>query len=218
MPLASPASGIVYTVDPATKIPVPSGTETFGPVLTERGETLYPGKLFVAVTYQRFRFNSLDGINLKSIPMVFDFCTTLGQCGRIATVMRADAHLDQFALFGTYGITRWLDISAALPYTKVTLGVNGVSCVQPACSFTTPGGATVSFQNALIAGSANGLGDVVLRGKGTVVHLERIRMAVGADLRLPLGDALNFLGAGSVGVKPFFAISRSGRALRRTST
>ena len=41
VPLALPASGIVYTKNPATKLPVPSGTETFGPVLTERGETLY---------------------------------------------------------------------------------------------------------------------------------------------------------------------------------
>jgi len=211
VPLASPASGIVYAKDPATKLPVPSGTETFGPVLTERGETLYTRKLFVAATYQRFRFNSLDGVNLKQIPMIFDFCTAAGQCGPIATIVRADAHLDQFAFFGTYGVTNWLDFSAAFPIVKVTVAANGVSCVEPYCSFISPGGVTVSFQNAQVSGSATGLGDIVLRAKASAFKWGKVKLAGGSDIRLPNGDALNFLGAGSVGVKPFAAVSRSGK-------
>ena len=119
VPLASPASGIVYTKNPAIKLPVPSGTETFGPVLTERGETLYTKKLFIAATYQRFRFDSLDGINLKRIPMLFEFCSDAGQCGPIATIVRTDAHLNQYALFGTFGVTSWLDTSVALPARQI---------------------------------------------------------------------------------------------------
>jgi hypothetical protein len=211
VPLASPASGIVYIMSPDTKLPLQSGTETFGPVLTERGETLYSKKLFVAATYQRFRFNSLDGINLKQIPMIFEFCTDAGQCGPIATIVRTDAHLDQYALFGTYGITNWLDTSIAIPILKVTVAANGVSCVQPYCSFTTPGGVTVSFQNSQVSGSATGIGDIVLRGKASVIASEKYKLAIGCDVRLPSGDALNFLGAGSAGVKPFEAVSRSGR-------
>jgi hypothetical protein len=211
VPLASPASGIVYTKNPATKLPVPSGTETFGPVLTERGETLYAGKLFIASTYQRFRFDSLDGVNLKRIPMIFDFCTAAGQCGPIATIIRTDAHLDQFAIFGTYGVTSWLDASVALPILKVTVAANGVNCIQPYCSFTTPGGTTVSFQNAQVSGSATGIGDVVLRGKASVFEANKFKLAVGCDVRVPSGDALNLLGSGSVGVKPFEAVSRSGK-------
>jgi hypothetical protein len=211
VPLASPASGIVYIKSPDTKLPKPSGTETFGPVLTERGETLYSKKLFVAATYQRFRFNSLDGVNLKQIPMIFDFCNPLGQCGPIATIIRTDAHLDQYALFGTYGITNWLDTSIALPILNVTVAASGVSCVQPYCSFTPPVGPPVNFQNNQVSGSATGFGDVVLRGKASVVASEKYKLAIGCDVRLPSGDALNFLGAGAAGVKPFEAVSRSGR-------
>jgi len=211
VPLASPASGIVYTKNPAIKLPVPSGTETFGPVLTERGETLYTKKLFVAATYQRFRFDSLDGINLKRIPMIFEFCSNTGQCGPIATIVRTDAHLNQYALFGTFGVTSWLDTSVALPILNVTVAANGVDCVQPYCSFTTPGGETISFQNAQVSGSATGIGDVVLRAKATALASGKFKLAVGCDLRLPSGDSLNFLGAGSVGVKAFEAVSRSGR-------
>jgi len=211
VPLASPASGIVFTMDPSLKIPVASGTETLGPVLTERGETLYRRKLFVASTYQRFRFNSLDGVNFKSIPMVFEFCTSAGQCGPIAVVSRVDAHLEQFALFGTYGITNWLDVSAAIPFAKVTLDAEGIGCTEPYCSFTTAGGATVAFQQASKSGSDTGLGDIVLRAKANPFKFEKFRLAIGSDFRLPTGDTLNFLGAGSPGVKPFVAVSRSGR-------
>ena len=93
VPLASPASGIVYTQSPGNKLPVASGTETFGLVLTERGETLYVKKLFVAGVYQRFRFDSLDGVNLKQIPMLFFFCDPNGQCGPIATIVSRGADL-----------------------------------------------------------------------------------------------------------------------------
>jgi hypothetical protein len=211
VPLASPASGIVYSKDPATKLPMASGTETLGPVLTERGETLYHGKLFVASTYQRFRFNSLDGVNFKHIPMLFDFCATAGQCGPIATIIRTDAHLDQYAFFGTYGVTNWLDVSAALPLARVSVDASGVSCVAPYCSFTTPGGVTVAFQTAELSGSSFGIGDVVLRAKASLFKLEKVRMALGADVRLPSGQALNFLGSGSIGARPFIALSRAGR-------
>jgi len=40
-PLASPASGIVYTTDPSLQITAPSGTDSFGPVMFERGEILH---------------------------------------------------------------------------------------------------------------------------------------------------------------------------------
>ena len=125
VPLASPASGIVYKEDPSLKIPVASGTETYGPVLTERGETLYRRKLFLAATFQRFRFDNLDGIDLKKIPTLFEFCIpagasqSAGQCGPIATTVRADVHLSQFAFFGTYGLTSRVDVSAAIPFVVV---------------------------------------------------------------------------------------------------
>jgi len=211
VPLASPASGIVYTKNPATKLPVPSGTETFGPVLTERGETLYMKKLFLAAVYQRFRFNSLDGVNLKEIPMLFSFCNDKGQCGPIATIVRVDAHLDQYAIFATYGVATWLDVSVAMPILRVALGAGGVRCVPPYCSFQTPDGGTTYFQNGQVHDSATGIGDIILRAKASVLGERRLKLAVGVDVRVPSGDALNFLGAGATGVKPFEALSRSGK-------
>jgi hypothetical protein len=211
VPLASPASGIVYTKSPATKLPVPSGTETFGPVLTERGETLYSRKLFVAAVYQRFRFDSLDGVNLKEIPMLFYFCDVNGQCGPIAAIVRVDVHLNQYALFATYGVTNWLDTSIAVPILRVSLAANSDRCVEPYCSFVAPDGKKTEFQAAATQGSATGIGDVVLRAKARAFEAEKFKFAVGVDFRAPSGEALNFLGSGAIGVKVFEAFSRSGR-------
>ena len=84
---------------------------------------------------------------------------------------------------------------------------------------------TQSFSNV---GTASGIGDITLRVKGNVwkskpkdknatgegneAHElagtapdkgERAALAIGVDIRSPTGDALNFLGAGTAGVKPF---------------
>ncbi len=61
------------------------------------------------------------------------------------------------------------------------------------------------------SGSAAGIGDVVLRGKFTVYRGEHLGFAGGMDFRLPTGDSLNFLGSGSLGVKPFGIVSYSAR-------
>ena len=40
---------------------------------------------------------------------------------------------------------------------------------------------------------------------------EHVRFASGLDVRFPSGDALNFLGSGSYGVKPFVVFSYKAR-------
>jgi hypothetical protein len=47
--------------------------------------------------------------------------------------------------------------------------------------------------------------------KGIAWKGERAGLALGTDVRIPTGDSLNFLGAGSVGVKPFVVWSYRAR-------
>lgn len=213
VPLASPASGIVYSIDPNLKIPVASGKETFGPVLVERGETLGARKLFVAFTYQHFSFSSIDSINIGKIPILFNVCDpSNGQCAPIQAINRIDPRINQYAIFGTYGMTRWLDVSVALPINTTSLTVAANSCTEPYCA--TPifsNQQNITFTPESVSGSASGIGDVVVRGKAQLVRGERFKLAAGTDVRFPSGDALNFLGTGSTGVKPFAALSRSAR-------
>jgi hypothetical protein len=53
------------------------------------------------------------------------------------------------------------------------------------------------------ARTVSGIGDITLRAKATAWKGERAGLAIGVDVRTPTGDALNFLGAGAAGVKPF---------------
>src|SRR5882762_3756476 len=56
LPLASPSSGIIY--DPSLK--TFTGTDSLGPVLGERAETVGQHKLFIGFSYQFFDFDKID--------------------------------------------------------------------------------------------------------------------------------------------------------------
>src|SRR6185369_12107122 len=62
-------------------------------------------------------------------------------------------------------------------------------------------------------GEAGGVGDILLRAKGTVMREGRRSFAAGVDFRLPTGDEQNLLGSGASGVRPFAALSASFGAL-----
>ena len=64
LPIISPASGFTYKYDSATGAFVRT-TTSLGPVYTERAETIGRGKASFGVSYQRFRFQNLDGIDQK---------------------------------------------------------------------------------------------------------------------------------------------------------
>jgi hypothetical protein len=68
-------------------------------------------------------------------------------------------------------------------------------------------GAIQKFQDVVTSGHASGVGDTTLAIKGTVWKPFTGGLAVGTELRLPSGDAANFLGSGAVGIKPFVSLT-----------
>ncbi len=132
LPIASPASGLTYQFDPATGV-FRRSAQTLGPVLTERAETIGRHKVFVGATFQRFRFNKIDGQPLHNWPAVFTrqvygvanssaqpFDTQF-----ISTSNSLDLKVNQFTFFATYGMTDHVDISAAIPFLQI--GMNAAS-------------------------------------------------------------------------------------------
>jgi hypothetical protein len=73
----------------------------------------------------------------------------------------------------------------------------------------------VSPSNALFHNnnSSSGIGDIRIRNKFVAWQSddEKSTIAVGLDLRLPTGDAYNFTGSGTWGIRPFVIYSRSGQ-------
>jgi hypothetical protein len=56
-------------------------------------------------------------------------------------------------------------------------------------------------------GTASGLGDIIVRAKGTVFREGHRGLAAGVDLRLPSGDERDLLGTGGPGIRGFTALS-----------
>lgn len=94
------------------------------------------------------------------------------------------------------------------PNTSPSSGLLGLAkqCVQHVFPDPTWIGSGSSALN-----SSSGIGDVVARVKWNAWSGEHLRFASGLDMRFPTGDAVNYLGSGSYGVKPFVVLSYEAR-------
>jgi hypothetical protein len=172
IPLASPASGVIYQTDPATGVELPASS-TLGPVFTERAETIGARKLYIGVTHQDFHFTSLNGHSLNALTVLYKGGDESGILvgGTPLTSYPAtfnigmDVRLSQDIAFVTYGVTDRFDVSVGLPVVHAAVaattyggilydgtGMGKQSSTNPNCwcagSFN-PG--------ALIVGSPNSL-------------------------------------------------------------
>src|SRR5829696_1796859 len=220
LPLPSPASGFTYAFDSATGT-FRRTTRSFGPILSDRAETIGRGQLSVGFNYQHFSFDSLDGVDLSTVPAVFthdDFQLGGGRLDVVTTVNTVEASLAQWTGAITYGITDRIDVSLAIPIVRTTLSVVSNAQIQrigtndPAVHFFLDETAREGFgdhKQFFGQGSASGVGDLIARVKANAVREETRALAVGVDVRLPTGDEKDLLGSGAWGVKPFAALSAS---------
>jgi hypothetical protein len=111
-------------------------------------------------------------------------------------------------LTNTNGPPYFFHLFKNCPNTSPASGLAGLdaSCLNhtfPDFSFTSSGSVS---QN-----SATGISDVIARVKWNAWEGERAGVAVGMDVRFPTGDAVNYLGSGSYGFKPFAVFSYRAR-------
>jgi hypothetical protein len=219
VPLPTPASGFTFTFDSSLGV-FQRSTQSFGPILTERAETIGKGKFTFGVTYQHFGFDSLEGVSLGSVPAVFthDDAQLGGGRSDVVTTMNAiDASVDQTVAFLSYGLGSRLDLSLAIPLVAVDLAARSDATVRrvgtassPATHYYDDGsGGFGNVETYRSSGHASGLGDLLVRLKGTPVHSDSVAIALGVDGRIPTGDEENLLGLGAFGVKPFAVVSFS---------
>jgi hypothetical protein len=164
LPLASPASGFTYTYDPATGV-YSRSAESFGPVLTERAETIGRHKFYFGGTFQRFRFNKLDGVDLHNFQAVFDhqISTRTGDWREqfISTQNSIDLKINQFTVFGTYGLTNKIDLSVDIPFVQVGYNVSSSATINRIVNtepIFTPGPNGINVECCASAGGAGPYG------------------------------------------------------------
>jgi hypothetical protein len=150
LPITSPASGFTFSFNPTLGV-VSETTQNFGPILTERAQTIGRHKLFVGFSYQYFDFDNVDGISLKHFGAVFHhefapcppapttvtcYIDSNGKSAVVAakdfisTQNRIDLKVHQFTAVGTFGITNRLDLSIAIPILDVRMNMTSDATIQ----------------------------------------------------------------------------------------
>jgi hypothetical protein len=223
LPIPSPASGFTYKFDNSTGTFVRS-TQSFGPILADRAETIGRGRFAFGYSLQQFSFETFDGLSLSHIPGVFthdDFNLGGGRADVITTQNTIAASVTQSTFSLTYGATEHFDISLGVPAIRTSLSVVsdamihriGTASNRAIHFFRDPDApGTYGNERSYVAhGSAAGLGDILVRGKGTAFKTARAGIAVGLEARLPTGQEENLLGSGSLGIRIFEAVSATYR-------
>src|SRR5262249_47196811 len=225
-------SGFTYKYDSESGAFLRS-TTSFGPIYAERSETVGRGNFTFGVSYQRFRFSNIDGIDLHKVPAIFSHITKTGP-GNTAVAYESDViqtsnnislNMDNTMFYGTVGLTNRIDLSIAVPVVSVRMSVASDAAIVRVSgpTFTLPGVGTFANPHQFTAdpnslthtyasnGNASGIGDVTVRVKANVWQGRSMGMALGMDVRTPTGDAQQLLGSGAIGLKPFLAVSTVGR-------
>ncbi len=226
IPLPSPASGFTYSLDPSLGV-LKRSTQSFGPIYTERADTIGKHKFSVGINYQRFAFDTIEGVDLGDVPAVFthDNPAPGGRSDVVSTQNSIDISVDQATALFTLGLLDRLDVSLAIPMIRVDMtvvsnatiyrigsspgGIGTVPC-SPATHYfndTAVAGGFGNHKTFVQSGRASGIGDLVVRLKGTAIKSGHTGLALGADVRIPTGDEEKLLGSGAAAVKPFLAFS-----------
>jgi hypothetical protein len=216
LPLPSPAAGFTYQFDSSLGI-FQRTTQSFGPILADRADTIGAGRASVGFAVQRFTFDSVEGLDLRRVPAVFTHDNAFLRGGRedvVTTLNSIEAIVNQATTFVTLGITDRFDVSFAVPVVSNSLTVVSDATIQrlgttnELTHFFRQSDGEVGTRRIFTArGTATGIGDLTVRLKSTLAHTASNGIALGLDVRLPTGDAMELLGTGSTGLQPFAAWS-----------
>jgi hypothetical protein len=176
-PIGSSAGGFTFTFDPVTRS-FRRAAPSFGPMFGDRAITAGQGRAGMGVNFIHSTYDALDGIRIDdgSLRTVVFYGGSSAPTGAATLTITSDT----VVMFANLSLNRWFDASLAAPW--VTLRLDGAH--------------TIAGQQAIGTATAQGLGDVALRGKIRLYEQRQGGVALGVDLRLPTGDPEAMLGAG----------------------
>jgi hypothetical protein len=197
LPLAASAPGaIILTIHGN-----PEAYNNLGPVLVDRPDSVGQGRLVLGFSAQQFTFNRLDGNKIGSIPLVYSVSQGSSSL-YFAQYVDASVRYNQYVMLATYGFPKKTDISVIVPYTRISMGA---AAILPTTYLVSDSGFSPPTRDVTlyVPGSAKGVGDVIISAKHVLWsggEAGKGSLATGVALRLPTGDALNYLGSGAYGV------------------
>jgi hypothetical protein len=205
LPIGSSAGGFTYRYDSRLGT-FTRTTDTFGPAFAERAQALGRHRVNFGMSYQNGRYSKLDGRDLENGGIKFILPPGTVTDPTFGNVIESELHLrltsTTAVFFASAGVTDRLDIGIAVPYQQVAMDLTSratirdfsTRTVSPASRVFANGTKTQDFSTS---GRAEGVGDLVVRGKYKLTRPGLREFALCVDARLPTGDAANLLGAGS---------------------
>ncbi len=201
VPLSSPSSGFTYRLDPELGIPV-RASDSFGPFFLERSLTSGARRMSLGLSFSQADFDAIDGRSLRDGTLVATASQFAGDPAPFdAESLTLQIRSRTATMSATVGITDRLDVSAAVPFVRVSFSGERLDVYRGS-----------SFLQASAVAASSGVGDVALRAKYNVWRQGANGVAVGGEVRLPTGDKENLLGTGSTIVTPLVIGSYEPRA------
>ncbi len=204
-PLASSAGGFSYRYDP-TLGTFTRANQSFGPIYSERADTIGKGKFNGGVNYSHFTFDRIDDLSLTGgdLKLVFTHIDVPSYVkGDVITAdLRMNVTADVTAFVLTYGVASNFDLGIAIPIERIDVTAQTTAAVQRLATQQntgihrfSDGSSTTTFS---ADGSASGIGDILLRGKWRFLPGRAGGgLALAADVRMPTGEERDLLGAGT---------------------
>jgi hypothetical protein len=225
-PLSSASGGFTYTFDKTLGVFTRS-SESFGPLFSERALTAGKGKLNFGFNYSRATYDTFEGNSLRNgdLKLFLTHSDINGDGDHLnfyfeGDVIRTDLYLnitsENSVFFANYGVSDRFDVGLTVPYVHVKIDARIHATVD---ALSTGGDSFVShvFPNQSDeadfkqGGTAQGIGDVVLRAKYHAVRGDSWGLAAAADLRVPTGDENDLLGSGATQLKLYAIASGTGK-------
>jgi hypothetical protein len=185
----------------------PQAFDNLGPVLIDRPDSVGRHKLVVGFSFQSFNFNHLDGIGLGSIPFAFGSQAyssdgTFTGTNYFQQTLNTSIRYNQYVAVASFGLTRTTDVSVVVPFARVSAGSYNPTTTEYAVNAANTLTSVFKGIGYHGAGSASGISDILLNVKHVLWSggdAGRTSIATGMAVRLPTGDALNYLGSGAYG-------------------
>jgi hypothetical protein len=213
IPLGSTSGGFAYTFDPSLGT-FTRQAGTFGSLFGERALTIGRGRWNIGFNFQRGTYDSLEGKRLDGGIKVYlvhqdndpangtQLPTPFFEGDVIENTMSLDLTSSVMSPFVNYGITDRLDVGVVVPVVTVSMDLAVKARIIRLATADVPtihsfDGQGSTERTLTSSNRAQGVGDVVLRGKYLLYPYAGGGLAASIEVRLPTGDSRQLLGSGT---------------------
>lgn len=222
IPFASSGAGFAFRYDEDLGTFVQVAT-SFGPIYAERADTIGDGRFNANLSFTSFKYDEFLGQDLDNLIVTAlhepntqppDDVRTTFELDTVDIDLDLDIRINALVFAGTYGLTDRLDVGFLIPFADVDMRIDARAEVIkspenpiPADVHTFEGGPESPNDSA--RGSAQGLGDILLRAKYHWLKSDQHNVAVALQVKTASGDDEDFLGTGEATVRPLMIYSRT---------